>query len=233
MNTKNISIFILSGGFGTRLKGILGKNTPKPMADVNGVPFLVHKITQIRNYFPDNHIYLLTHYLSEYIEKYFEQDVNVTCIKEDSPLGTGGSIKNAINTLDLKKNDRLLVFNGDTYLNPDLKKLLHVTHNDISIVACFCKKSLRFNTLKINNNKIVRFLDKGSSASTNYINGGCYYFDNLNYLKSIKSNIFSIEEKFKELVADTPIGVLTYNDIFIDIGVPEDYTKIQKLGLNE
>ena len=121
--------------------------------------------------------------------------MNITCIKEDSPLGTGGSIKNAINALDLKKNDRLLVFNGDTYLNPDLKKLLHVTHNGISIVACFCKKSLRFNTLNISNNKIVKFLDKGSSASTNYINGGCYYFDNLNYLKSIKSNIFFCRRK--------------------------------------
>ena len=233
MNTENISIFILSGGFGTRLKGVLGENTPKPMADVNGVPFLVHKIAQIRNYFPDNQIYLLTHYLSEYIENYFEQDVNITCIKENSPLGTGGSIKNAINVLDLKNNDKLLVFNGDTYLNPDLKKLLNITQNGVAIVACFCKKSLRFNTLEIYNDKIINFIDKGSPAATNYINGGCYYFDNLNYLKSIKSDAFSIEEQFKKLVADTPIGVLIYDDIFIDIGVPEDYTEIQKLSLNE
>tara|TARA_B110000444_G_C18659555_1_gene510063 strand:+ start:82 stop:783 length:702 start_codon:yes stop_codon:yes gene_type:complete len=233
MNTENISIFILSGGFGTRLKEVLDKNTPKPMADINGVPFLAYKITQIRNYFPENQIYLLTHYLSECIEKYFEKDAGITCIKESSPLGTGGSIKNAINTLGLKNNDKLLVFNGDTYLKPDLKKLLHVTRNGIAIVACYCKKTLRFNTLKINNNKIIKFIDKTSPAATNYINGGCYYFDNLNYLKSIKSDTFSIEEKFKELVTDTSIGVLIYNDIFIDIGVPEDYTEIQKLNLNE
>ena len=43
----------------------------------------------------------------------------------------------------------------------------------------------------------------------------------------------NIEEQFKKLVADTPIGVLIYDDIFIDIGVPEDYTEIQKLSLNE
>ena len=38
---------------------------------------------------------------------------------------------------------------------------------------------------------------------------------------------------FKEYVTSSPIKALIYNDIFIDIGVPEDYTKIQKLKLNE
>ena len=59
------------------------------------------------------------------------------------------------------------------------------------------------------------------------------FFDNLIYLKSITRDIFSIEETFKEYVNNSPIKALIYNDIFIDIGVPEDYTKIQKLKLNE
>lgn len=230
---EEIKIFILAGGFGTRLSNVLDKDTPKPMAKINGRPFLEYKISEIRKYFPRNNVYLLTYHLSDSIEDYFKDYSNVFCIKEDKPLGTGGSIKNAIRSLDLDDNARLLVFNGDTYLKPDLNMLIAETSNGISIVACYCKKTIRFNTLKIVNNNIIKFMDKNSNDPTNFINGGCYFFDNLIYLKSITRDIFSIEETFKEYVNNSPIKALIYNDIFIDIGVPEDYTKIQKLKLNE
>ena len=230
---KKIKIFILAGGFGTRLSNVLDKDTPKPMAEINGRPFLEYKISEIRKYFPLNNIYLLTHHLSDSIESYFKDYSNIVCIKEDKPLGTGGSIKNAIQSLDLDDSDRLLVFNGDTYLKPDLDMLIAETSNGISMVACYCKNTIRFNTLKILDDNIIKFLDKKSNDSTNFINGGCYFFDNLIYLKSITKQIFSIEEMFKEYVTSSPIKALIYNDIFIDIGVPEDYTKIQKLKLNE
>ena len=233
MSISNIPIFILSGGFGTRLGKTLNDKIPKPMANINGKPFLERKIITIREYFPSNPIYLLTHHLSESIEKYFKSHKNIYCIKEDKPLGTGGSIKNAINILNLTANDKLLVFNGDTYLKPNLKQLINTSYNGISIVACYENNTLRFNMLEIKDNKVIKFLDKDSSASSNYINGGCYYFDNLIYLKSQKPTVFSIEEKLIELVINHPIGALIYDDIFIDIGVPEGYTKIQKLNFNE
>lgn len=230
---KEINIFILAGGFGTRLGNVLDKNTPKPMAKINGRPFLEYKISEIRKYFPQNNIYLLTYHLSDSIEVYFKDYSNVVCIKEGEPLGTGGSIKNAIQSLGLDDRARLLVFNGDTYLKPDLNMLIAETTNGISMVASYCKNTIRFNTLKIVDDNIIEFMDKDSNDSTNYINGGCYFFDNLIHLKSITKNIFSIEEIFKDYVNNTPIKALIYNDIFIDIGVPEDYTKIQKLKLNE
>ena len=233
MLDKDINILILAGGFGTRLIGVLDDHTPKPMANVNGRPFLEYKIDEIRKFFPQNKIFLLTHYLSDYIESHFKNHFNIYCIKEDEPLGTGASIKHAINKLGLNESDSLIVFNGDTYLKPDLTKLVADTKNNISIVACFCDNTIRFNTLQIENNNIIKFLDKNSDISTNYINGGCYYFKDLSFLKSIKEDIFSIEDIFMDFVINNPIKALIYDDIFIDIGVPEDYTKIQKLKLND
>jgi len=233
MSDKDINILILVGGFGTRLLSVLDERTPKPMAIVNGRPFLEYKIDEIRKYFPQNNIFLLTHHLSDYIERHFKDHPNISCIKEDEPLGTGGSIKHAIKKLNLTKSDHLIVFNGDTYLKPDLNKLIADTKNNISIVACLCKNTIRFNTLHIENNNIIKFLDKDSDMSTNYINGGCYYFKDISFLKSIEEDIFSIEDIFKDFVKNNPIKALVYDDIFIDIGVPEDYTKIQKLNLNE
>ena len=46
-------LIILAGGFGTRLQSIL-KGNPKPLADINGVPFLqllfISELTQKERY---------------------------------------------------------------------------------------------------------------------------------------------------------------------------------------
>ena len=60
---------ILCGGLGTRLKPITD-HVPKPMAEVNGKPFLEYLILQLK----DNgikEILLLTGYKKENIEEYF------------------------------------------------------------------------------------------------------------------------------------------------------------------
>ena len=90
-----MTILILAGGFGTRLKKVVA-NVPKPMADICGKPFLTYQIDAIRRYYPQESIYLLTHYKSEIIQEYFQEDNKIRVIEEKDPLGTGGSILNAI-----------------------------------------------------------------------------------------------------------------------------------------
>ena len=106
MSIEDIKIFILVGGFGTRLRSVVD-DVPKPMAPINNKPFLAYKIETIREYLPKNQIYLLTHYMSDIIEKFFENDKTVKIIKEDMPMGTGGSFKNAVKLLNLKDNERI------------------------------------------------------------------------------------------------------------------------------
>ena len=156
---KNIHIFILAGGFGTRLKSLVS-DVPKPMAPIFDKPFLAYQIKEIRKYFPDNKIYLLTHYLSEIIEDYFKDDQSIVILKEEKPLGTGGSIKNAIHWLQLDINEAILVFNGDTYLKADLKVMMKNMKNQISMIASFQENCDRYGTLVIKNNQIVDFNEK-------------------------------------------------------------------------
>ena len=105
MNLNNIKIFVLVGGFGTRLKNIVS-DVPKPMAPINKKPFLAYKIEMIQKYLPENQIYLLTHYMSDIIEEFFKDNKKIIVIKEDQPLGTGGSLKNAITYLNLKDTEK-------------------------------------------------------------------------------------------------------------------------------
>ena len=60
---------MLCGGLGTRLRP-LTDNMPKPMAPVNGKPFLHHLIRQVRDQ-GLRQICLLTGYRGEMIREYF------------------------------------------------------------------------------------------------------------------------------------------------------------------
>ena len=229
-----MKIFILAGGFGTRLQSVVS-DVPKPMAPIWDNPFLDYQIEYIRKFFPEKTIYLLTHYKSKIIEDYYKDDKSIEVIKESKPLGTGGSIKNAIKRLKLENNVPLLILNGDTYITPNLEQMTQNTREDIVILSSYQTDCSRYGTLNIDNYVITSFNEKIANSKNKYINAGCYYFNNLNFFDSIKKMVFSIESEFMSYLDNgNKIATYPYNGIFIDIGIPEDYNKmIKHVGNNE
>jgi N-acetyl-alpha-D-muramate 1-phosphate uridylyltransferase len=111
-------VCILAGGLGTRL-GHLVADTPKPLLEIAGRPFLVHQLELLRRH-GARRIVLCVGYLGERIEARIGDgaDLGVTVrYVYDSPEldGTAGAIRNALPEL----GDRFLVLYGDTYLRID------------------------------------------------------------------------------------------------------------------
>ena len=120
----NITAVILAGGFGTRIKDLLG-DLPKPMAPVNGKPFIEWivrwlKAQGIRD------IIISAGYRAEVLEKHFSAlpvpKMNVCCINEPEPMGTGGGLAFAANEIE-KEPNLWLVLNGDSLIFADLDLL--------------------------------------------------------------------------------------------------------------
>lgn len=221
-----IKILILAGGFGTRLKSIVS-DVPKPLAPItNSKRFLDFQIENIRSFFPNDDIYLLTHYMSAEIELYYKNDTKIKIIKEQIPLGTGGSLKNAINILNLNKNDGIIVLNGDTYIQPNFDKFINHFEGDINIIASFQEDCSRYGSLNIKNGRIIEFKEKDKNCRNSYINAGCYYFRSLDILFDVSENSFSLEELLSMNTKEFSIKAFLYEDVFIDIGIPEDYEKM-------
>ena len=225
MDIENIKILILAGGFGTRLRDVVS-DVPKPMAPINKKPFLLHKIEKIRKYLPKNQIYLLTHHMSDIIEEYFKGYSNIHFVKENKALGTGGSIKNAVAILGLRDDERLLVMNGDTYIEPNYIDFIENATREINMMTSVIEDCARFNTLEIKNNRVVEFKKKDSSIKSASINVGCYIFNNLSFIKNISEKHFSLENKFNEMIDSINIKSYEYDGVFIDIGTPDDYQKL-------
>lgn len=216
---------ILAGGFGTRLSHIV-PDVPKPMAQVNGEPFLKY----IFEYLLKNgvsHVVLAVGYKHESIENYFGKDykgIKITYSIEDSPLGTGGAIKKAISRCE---EEDVFVLNGDSYFGIDLDKLkeFHQIHGSkLTIAVKALSNFARYGSVVIEDHVIKEFVEK-KPAAYGRINAGTYLMKR-DLFHSIDEEAFSFE---KRILESGLVSIYAYESTayFIDIGVPEDYYKAQ------
>lgn len=222
---------ILAGGLGTRLKSVIN-DLPKPMAPINGQPFLNYQFRFLKHYGVKNIILSVGH-LAEKIQDYYKEGfegLSLAYAHEKTALGTGGGIRLAI---DMCKSNSVLVMNGDSFFDVDLKQFydLHQTKtSDTSLALRQVTNAARYGTIqKDNDNRIILFKEKTNTEEPGIINGGLYILQKDVYLKNTPANTnFSIEKDFFEKQLDTLfVKGFEFNSYFIDIGIPEDYTKAQ------
>ncbi|HIP13104.1 MAG TPA: D-glycero-D-manno-heptose 1-phosphate guanosyltransferase [Arcobacter sp.] len=219
---------ILAGGFGTRLQSVV-KDVPKPMADINGRPFLEYILDLLANQGITD-VILSVGYKKDIIKKHFKskyKNINICYSVEELPLGTGGAIKKS---LKMCKSPDVFVLNGDTYFNVNLNNLLkRYKELDCSLILSLktMYNSDRYGSVMLKDNYISNFLEKTYKEKT-LINGGVYIVKK-NIFNNIElDNIFSFETDFLEKqIRNMNIGYLISTGYFIDIGVPEDYKKAQ------
>lgn len=222
---------ILAGGFGTRLQSVVS-DLPKPMAPINNEPFLNYQLNYLKHYGIKN-VILSLGYLSEKIKAYYGskfKGLNIDYVVEETPLGTGGGIRLA---LEKCTDDLALVLNGDSFFDVDLIKFhdLHIQNrSQISLALRKVNNSARYGTIEKNKeNLISSFKEKSGIDHEGIINGGVYLIDKNLYLKKTPSATnFSIEKDFFEKqLSNTLISGFEFDGYFIDIGIPEDYLKAQ------
>ncbi|MDI9340436.1 MAG: nucleotidyltransferase family protein [Sediminibacterium sp.] len=222
---------ILAGGFGTRLQKVVS-SVPKPMAPVNGQPFLSYLLRYLKQN-GIKHIILSTGYLADSITSYFKSEwegLHIQYAEEKTPLGTGGAIRFA---MELTSSPNVLVMNGDSFFDISIDKLrtVHSTQNaQVSMALRHVPDAARYGSIEVNaQNRITAFREKSGNSAPGIINGGVYIIDCQHYLAHTpESGAFSIEEHFfKTHLTTLYFTGLQFDGYFIDIGIPEDYQKAQ------
>jgi D-glycero-alpha-D-manno-heptose 1-phosphate guanylyltransferase len=232
MNEKSLpsEMLILAGGFGTRLQSVVS-DVPKPMAPIAGRPFLAYLL----DYWVGQGIQrfvLSTGYLASVIESYFGESyrgASVVYVHEQSPLGTGGALRLAINSAKWTGRQALLC-NGDTWFPAQILQLCADAERQGTFVTLALKKlenNDRYGGVAIGaGGQITDFGIK--SRGTAYINAGCYLFD-VSEMKNALTDMpaaFSLENDFLVPFAATgKVGASIQDQPFLDIGIPEDYQR--------
>lgn len=217
---------ILAGGMGTRLREVV-EDVPKPMAPVNGKPFLFYLFKWLKKY-PINKIIISAGYKSESIMRYFGgsfMNIPICYAIEEKPLGTGGAVMFA---LQETSDDNILIINGDTYFPVDLDRF-YQSHCEnryrLTIALKRMKDFSRYGSVECRGDTIIRFNEK-KICSEGFINGGIYIASR-EFLESRHiPDSFSFEEEILEKEAGSSLlKCMIFNDLFIDIGIPEDYLR--------
>lgn len=225
---------ILAGGFGTRLQSVV-KDVPKPMADINGLPFLSYVLNYLKK-FNFRNIVLCVGYKKESIQEYFGESyegLNIYYSFEDEPLGTGGAIQKAIlDYQNLSSYQNYLILNGDTFLEVNYPQFLEF-HEISNSRFTLCLRKMhnfdRFGTVTLNENKEVIGFEEKKFQTTGFINGGVYLVNKEILSDKNLSNKFSMEKDFLEIYYKTEkFYGFEIEGYFIDIGIPEEYLRCKK-----
>ena len=226
LSPEQTSAVILAGGFGTRIKHLLG-DLPKPMAPVNGRPFLewVVRWLAAQNV---RRVVLSTGYLSEVIEKHFHSQpvrgVTVSCVPETTPLGTAGGFLNAVHQSKIQSPGWFLL-NGDTLAFANLADAIHALNDQHTAGVIFGREvpdTSRYGSLVSDaTGRLECFAEKRPGRGV--ISTGVYLFrDSLINKFSAKVPLSLEQEVFPALTAaGVSLKVLRMNTPFLDIGTPD------------
>jgi len=225
---------ILIGGYGTRLEP-LTVATPKSMVPVINRPFLEWVIRRLKTSGIEK-VVLSLGYLPDLILDYFGQGekfgIDIKYVIEDTPLGTGGGIKNAGKYLD----ETFLVINGDIFTDIDLSLMTqyHVNKQALATIALIAVDDpTRYGVIETDTaGRVKRFQEKPAliEVTTNRINAGLILMEP-EVLDFIPENTkYSYEkELFPSLLEmNKPVFGYKTGEYWIDIGTPASYFQVHE-----
>ncbi len=223
---RKINLLVLAGGFGKRLRSAVS-GVPKPLAPVNGRPYLGYQIENWLNQ-GANLLTFLLHYEANSIEVFLEshqkqfRECEIRTLIEPQPLGTGGAIAFAVQQFGLSGS--FLVANADTWLSSGVQRVFNTEMPAIATVQV--ENSERYGSVKIEKNKVVKFEEKQNSSGPGLINAGLYHL-HANLFQDWNGKPFSLErELFPKLAGLGQLKSVLLETDFIDMGVPEDYFRL-------
>jgi D,D-heptose 1,7-bisphosphate phosphatase len=220
----------LVGGLGSRL-GELTRQTPKPLLEVGGRPFLDYLIEDVaRHGFTD--MLFLAQFEADQVRAFCAESptiarfgIRATVLEEPVKAGTGGALWHARDVL----LDHFLLLNGDSWLQGNYCALPHVMDDTDSLCSVALREiedTGRFGRVQLNGHKILAFAERGGVGEPGHINGGVYFMK-----KAVVERggpVCSLEaDILPEIAREGALAGIEFPGYFIDIGLPESFERAQ------
>jgi mannose-1-phosphate guanylyltransferase / phosphomannomutase len=223
---------VMAGGEGSRLRPLTIRR-PKPMVPIAGKPVMEHILNLLKRH-GITEVVVTVQYLASNIEDYFgngsQLGMHITYSREDVPLGTAGSVKNAEDQL----TEPFLVISGDALTDYDLTDII-AYHNEkkslATLLLAHVHNPLEYGVIITNEDgHITQFLEKPSwgEVFSDTINTGIYVLDPkiFTYFEANKQFDFSQELFPMMLKQGDPIyGYVAPKGYWCDVGNLSEYMR--------
>jgi NDP-sugar pyrophosphorylase family protein len=227
-------VCILAGGLGTRL-GERVRDTPKPLLEVAGEPFLVHQLRLLAGH-GAREVVLCVGYRGEQIESRIGRErlgIRVQYSFDAPGLeGTLGAIRRALPLL----GERFLVLYGDTYLRIDYADVARVwRESELPAVMSVLRNEGRWDTsnVRYEDGRVLAY-DKGApSPEMHWIDYGLggLTVDALSFVDDAESDLANL---YRRLAALDRLCGYEASERFFEIGTPSGLSEadafLRRLG---
>ena len=172
---EGLTVIILVGGLGTRLREVV-PDLPKPMAPINGRPFLEYQLDYLKKC-GVREVILAVGYMADAIQQHFGRcwkGMKIVYSEEVKALGTGGAIVKASRMVP--RGGGALVMNGDTYFPISIREMIknHNVSNACVSIAMFESENIgRYSAFQVDTNMRIT----GTNDPKSHLkSGGIYIF---------------------------------------------------------
>ena len=225
---------ILAGGEGTRLRP-LTLTLPKPVVPVVDRPFLTHQLDLLSRVGVTEVVFSIA-YQPDRVRRVFGDGERIGrrihYAVEETPLGTGGAVRNATSYLD----DTTIVFNGDVLTDVDLPAVVERHRRSgarATLVLTPVTNPSAYGLVETDpGGRVLRFIEKPkpSQITTDTINAGIYILETSSIDLMPPGVNYSIERGFFPglLERGDHVGAYVHRGYWIDIGTPEKYLQVHR-----
>jgi NDP-sugar pyrophosphorylase family protein len=195
---------ILAGGQGLRLRP-LTEDKPKPLVLLNERPIAEWQIDWLKREVTLDEVVFLCGYKWDRLKEHFGNSyggVAVSYSVEDTPLGTGGAIRKALNELH-NPSENVLVMNGDIITSLPLKSMVashEAPGTQPTVTMALVPYKSRFGIVYIDKLKVVRKFEEKPEFPDVWINGGVYVINPQKVMKHLPETGDIERETFPRLV---------------------------------
>jgi mannose-1-phosphate guanylyltransferase / phosphomannomutase len=222
---------VMAGGEGSRLRP-LTVTRPKPMVPIVGRPVMEHILNLLKAHGITD-VVVTVQYMASAIEDYFgdgnQFGMHISYSREEVPLGTAGSVKNAEALLD----EPFLVISGDALTDFNLSEIIKY-HQDRKALATLTlahvANPLEYGVIITNEEgHIAQFLEKPSwgEVFSDTINTGIYVLDPVifSYFEGNKPFDFSQDLFPMMLEKGDPMYGFVASGYWCDVGNLAEYMR--------
>jgi len=224
-------VVILAGGLATRLRPITEK-IPKALVELGGQPFIAHQLHLLRSYGIER-IVISAWYRGEMIRDYvgdgkrFEMEVEYA-FDGESPLGTGGAVRRALNLLDMP----FFVLYGDSYLPcdyADIQAFFDRSFEPGLMTVYHNQGEWDTSNVELKNGQIVHYDKKVHTPRMEYIDYGLGLFRHQAFVHLTEGQPADLAEIYQKLVTEHKLLAYEVKQRFYEIGTFEGLRELDEL----
>ncbi|MCE1115807.1 MULTISPECIES: sugar phosphate nucleotidyltransferase [Pseudomonas] len=216
--------YVLCGGFGTRLRSVT--DAQKALVPVRGEPFLARVLSQLARAGISEGV-LCAHYRAEQVAEQLDElsrhaGLPLSLVVEQSPLGTGGALLNALR--EQPAHGRYLVLNADTFVDAEGYRQMVLSEGN-AVLAARVDDRGRYGSLALDATGHLAGLQEKGLQGPGLINAGVYAFTAPAFVATPVRACSMEHDLLPELLQREAVCVVDYSGRFIDIGTPESLAR--------